>query len=284
MPGQCIGCPRQADAPRETEAIVARLVVCAASKPRKDEAVPASVKADGTTVSAPTPGAPESARVRSMFDAIAPRYDLLNHLLSMNLDHGWRRKAARAALFPGTVARVLDLCCGTGDLAIELARQAPGTRVFGGDFSLAMLARATRKAQRIPFSAADALHLPYRDGVFDAVTMAFGLRNLADRAVGLRELARVLRPGGRAVILEFVPPGRGLIGAAFRFYLHHVLPRVGRAISGDASAYTYLPQSMEKFPPPDALRAEFEAAGFEHASATRMGLNGVVLVCAQRRP
>lgn len=246
--------------------------------------MPASAKADGTQVSAPTPGAPESARVRSMFDAIAPRYDLLNHLLSMNLDHGWRRKAARAALFPGTVNRVLDLCCGTGDLAIELARQSPVVRVFGGDFSLAMLARATRKAQRIPFAAADALHLPYRDGVFDAVTMAFGLRNLADRAQGLRELARVLRPGGRAVILEFVPPGRGLVGAAFRFYLHHVLPRIGRVISGDASAYTYLPQSMEKFPPPEALRAEFEAAGFEHASAKRMGLNGVVLVCAQRRP
>lgn len=246
--------------------------------------MPASPKVEPTTVSAPTPGAPEATRVRSMFDAIAPRYDLLNHLLSMNLDHGWRRKAARAALAGSPAARVLDLCCGTGDLAIELLRQAPAARVFGGDFSLPMLSRASRKAARIPFTAADALHLPFRGGVFDAVTMAFGLRNLADRDQGLRELARVLRPGGRAVILEFVPPGRGVVGAAFRFYLHHVLPRVGRMVSGDASAYTYLPQSMEKFPPPDVLVQEFEAAGFERATTARMGLNGVVLVCAQRGP
>ena len=238
---------------------------------------------DVASKTAPTPGAPEAARVRSMFDAIAPRYDLLNHVLSMNLDHGWRRKAACAALAGATRARILDLCCGTGDLAIELARQAPEATILGGDFSLPMLGRATRKAPRIPFAAADALHLPYRDAMFDAVTMAFGLRNLADRPKGLRELARVLRPGGRAVILEFVPPGRGLLGAAFRFYLHHVLPRIGRVVSGDASAYTYLPQSMERFPPPDALLREFDDAGFERSTATRMGLNGVVLVCAQRR-
>lgn len=244
--------------------------------------MPASPKVDADPTHAPTPGAPEAARVRSMFDAIAPRYDLLNHVLSMNLDHGWRREAARAALEGGATTRVLDLCCGTGDLAIELARQSPTTRVFGGDFSLPMLGRAARKAPLIPFAAADALHLPYRDASFDAVTMAFGFRNLADRDRGLRELARVLRPGGRAVVLEFVPPGRGLFGALFRFYLHHVLPRIGRAVSGDAAAYTYLPQSMEKFPAPDALLREFETAGFRSPSATRMGMNGVVLVRARR--
>ncbi len=210
-----------------------------------------------------------SEHVREMFGRIAPRYDLLNHLLSLDIDKVWRRRVARRyrAVFHDSRARVLDLCCGTGDLAFAFRRQAPeGAEIVGSDFVPEMLVRARAKAEasgaKVEFVEADALSLPFGDGSFDLVSCAFGFRNLANYERGLLEISRVLKAGGSVAILEFAEPSGKLFGALYRFYFRNVLPLLGGWISGNASAYTYLPSSVSKFPSPEKLQSQFERAGF----------------------
>lgn len=197
-----------------------------------------------------------------MFDAIAPRYDLLNHVLSLEQDRWWRRKAAARALSGKTGPRVLDLCCGTGDLALTLKKRDRTARVHAGDFSREMLVRAREKGAATPPLQLDALRLPFRDASFDVVAVAFGVRNYQDRAAGFAEARRVLAPGGRLVILEFSRPPDTWFGALYRWYSKHVLPRVGAWISRSRGAYTYLPESVAAFLAPAELDAELSRAGF----------------------
>jgi demethylmenaquinone methyltransferase/2-methoxy-6-polyprenyl-1,4-benzoquinol methylase len=201
-------------------------------------------------------------RVRDMFAKISPRYDLLNHLLSGNIDKRWRRNVV-AKLQPllSPDPQVLDVACGTGDLSIALFENI-GSRVTGIDFCRPMLERAARKEPRIEFVEGDALRLPFSDGVFDAVTIAFGLRNLSSVEEGLGELRRVLKPNGWAAILEFsrpVVPGFRSLAAV---YCTRLLPRIGGIISGARSAYEYLPDSVSRFPDQETLAAMMTAAGF----------------------
>ncbi len=216
-----------------------------------------------------------SAAVRDMFTSIAHRYDLLNHLLSFNIDKLWWRRAARTlvpALQP-VQAAALDLCCGTGDMAFALLRQAhkinPGVIVVGVDFSHAMLVRGRAKDVRnhLGWIEADALRLPFADGRFQLVTSAFGFRNLANYDAGLREIYRVLAPGGEVGILDFGEPS-GLIGKFYRLYFRHVLPAVGTVISGVRGPYAYLPASVERFPPPQEMLERMRSAGFREVSWT----------------
>jgi demethylmenaquinone methyltransferase/2-methoxy-6-polyprenyl-1,4-benzoquinol methylase len=190
-----------------------------------------------------------------MFARIAPRYDLLNQLLSARQDRAWRRAAA--AVLDGGARRVLDLCAGTGDLALEIARQRPAAFVVAGDFTFEMLALGARKGlgQVAAPVACDGLRLPFADGAFDAVTAAFGIRNFEDLVAGLQEMRRVTRPGGQIAVLEFFRNQSRWREAPFRFYFRQVLPRVGRLVSRDAEAYSYLPRSVGRF----VTRAEFVA-------------------------
>lgn len=201
-------------------------------------------------------------RVRDMFAKISPRYDLLNHLLSGNIDRRWRRNVV-GKLRPllSANAQVLDVACGTGDLSIALFENI-GVSVTGVDFCRPMLERAARKESRIAFVEGDALQLPFHDAVFDAVTIAFGLRNLSSVEQGLNELRRVLQPNGWAAILEFsrpVVPGFRSLAA---LYCTRLLPRIGGIISGSRSAYEYLPNSVSRFPDQATLSAMMRAAGF----------------------
>lgn len=220
----------------------------------------------GRAGAAPTPGAPETGAVRRMFDRIAPRYDLLNRLLSAGTDRRWRRAAVDFLEAPAG-ARVLDLCTGTADLLIEALGRDAVRRGAGVDLSGAMLALGQRKlerrglAGRAWLSAGDAERLPLRSGSFDAALVGFGIRNVADVGAALAEVRRVLRPGGRLVVLEFSNP-EGVLGALYRLYFRGVLPRVGGLISGDAAAYAYLPDSVERFPAPAEFAALLERAGF----------------------
>jgi demethylmenaquinone methyltransferase / 2-methoxy-6-polyprenyl-1,4-benzoquinol methylase len=210
-----------------------------------------------------------AAHVREMFGSIAPRYDLLNHLLSLDIDKVWRRRVAKkfSAIFHDPNARVLDLCCGTGDLAFAFRKEAQqGAEIVGSDFVPEMLVRARSKAVMsgadVEFVEADALSTPFGDASFDLVSCAFGFRNLANYERGLLEILRILKPGGSVAILEFAEPRGEMFGALYRFYFRHVLPRLGGWISGNASAYSYLPSSVSKFPSPEDLAARFERAGF----------------------
>jgi demethylmenaquinone methyltransferase / 2-methoxy-6-polyprenyl-1,4-benzoquinol methylase len=210
--------------------------------------------------------------VREMFTAIAPRYDLLNHLLSANIDKLWWRRTARsfAKLLEQPGVKVLDLCCGTGDMALALRRQAPQAEITGADFSHSMLVLASKKnsqPSRIKWVEADALQLPFPDQSFDLVTSAFGFRNLADYDAGLREIFRVLRPGGECGILEFSEP-QGMMGKIYDVYFKSILPRIGRLISGNSGAYSYLPASVERFPHPPEILLCMKAAGFRDPSWT----------------
>lgn len=228
-----------------------------------------------------TGAAPEGARdkqaaaraVREMFTSIAPRYDLLNHVLSLNVDRLWWRRAARnfAHILAQPGARVLDLCCGTGDMAFALRRQSGKTpgQILGADFSHAMLQRANDKSvgKRLRWVEADALRLPFLEGSFDLVTSAFGFRNLADYDAGLREIRRVLKPGGECGILDFGEPN-GLLGSVYRVYFKHVLPKVGTLISGVKGPYAYLPASVQRFPAPEQLCERMKQCGFSEASWT----------------
>jgi demethylmenaquinone methyltransferase/2-methoxy-6-polyprenyl-1,4-benzoquinol methylase len=214
--------------------------------------------------------------VREMFTSIAPRYDLLNHVLSFNVDRLWWRRAARSfsSILQKPNARVLDLCCGTGDMTFALRREAGKSsfELLGADFSHAMLERAAEKSASVKVQApgwieADALNLPFPSMHFDLVTSAFGFRNLADYDAGLREIVRVLRPGGQCGILDFSEP-KGAMGRFYRFYFKHILPRVGTAISGVRGPYTYLPASVERFPEPEEMLQRMKRAGFSAASWT----------------
>ena len=194
--------------------------------------------------------------VRTMFDRIAPVYDAMNRAMTLGLDRRWRRLTAQAAVRPGD--KVLDACCGTGDLA--LAGRAAGGDVVGVDFSEAMLARARRKAPEIEWVRGDAAALPFPDETFDAVTVGFGIRNLADLEGGLRELARVLKPGGKVGCLEITRP-RGILRPFFRLWFDGLVPVVGKVLPGGA-AYSYLPASVRRFPGPEDLAAAMRRAGF----------------------
>ncbi len=230
-----------------------------------------------TVIGAAPEGASDPAsaarEVREMFTSIAPRYDLLNHVLSFNVDRLWWRKTARsfASILRQPGARVLDLCCGTGDMTFALSRQAgkSAARILGVDFSHAMLQRANAKSagKSLHWVEADALRLPFPDEQFDLITAAFGFRNLADYDAGLREIARLLRPNGECGILDFGEP-RGLMGKLYRVYFKHVLPAVGTVISGVKGPYAYLPASVERFPSPEEMLGRMRRAGFREASWT----------------
>jgi demethylmenaquinone methyltransferase/2-methoxy-6-polyprenyl-1,4-benzoquinol methylase len=211
-----------------------------------------------------------SRRVREMFAGIATRYDLLNHLLSGNIDQRWRRLVAvrlRDRL-PAERALILDVACGTGDLSLALA-EATDARIIGTDFCRPMLEIAAHKAGTrhvpIPFIEGDALRLPFADECFDAASIAFGLRNLSSVEDGLSELRRVLKPGGRVAILEFSRPVLPGFRALFQFYFTRVLPRIGGVISGSPGAYEYLPDSVSRFPDQKRLLRMMREAGFEEA-------------------
>jgi demethylmenaquinone methyltransferase / 2-methoxy-6-polyprenyl-1,4-benzoquinol methylase len=235
----------------------------------------AAAPAKGTRPEGAQSEADASRKVREMFTEIAPRYDFLNHLLSLELDRVWRTRAARRLrpILLRSDARVLDLCCGTGDLAFALARSGPA-QVVGADFSHAMLVRAKAKSQaevRSPkadaavpaaFFEADALRLPIADASFDLVTTAFGFRNLANYESGLKEIRRVLKSGGTLAILEFTEPPPGLAGDVYRWYCRTVLPKIGGLLSGNPNAYKYLPASVARFFRPDELASLMCKAGF----------------------
>ena len=194
--------------------------------------------------------------VRRMFDRIAPFYDAMNRLMTAGLDRRWRRITVGEIVRPGD--RVLDACCGTGDLA--LAALARGADVVGLDFSERMLDRARAKSREVEWTCGDMLALPFGDETFDAVTVGFGVRNVDDLEAGLRELRRVLRPGGRIGILEITTP-RGALAPFYRLWFDRIVPILGRVLPG-GSAYTYLPASVRRFPGPEALAALLESAGF----------------------
>ena len=235
-----------------------------------------------TTTGAKPQGAKDEASaaqaVQQMFDAIAPRYDLLNHVLSANVDRLWWRRTARRfrTVLANPDAAVLDICCGTGDMTMALLKLRPkGARpVLAADFARGMLSRGAQKfATRKPGQAgaiaieADALHLPLRSASLDLIVSAFGFRNLANYEAGLREFHRVLKPGGQLGILEFSEPG-GLIGKAYAVYFRRVLPAIGRAVCGNAGAYNYLPTSVGNFPPPAAMLGMMAADGYMQVAWT----------------
>ena len=225
-----------------------------------------------------------SRAVQSMFNQIAPRYDLLNHVLSANVDRVWWRRTARtfAHILQNPDATVLDMCCGTGDMTLALLRYRPANSkpVLALDFAHSMLVRAGEKfsspqlsSRRPVIIEADALHMPFADNSVDLITSAFGFRNLANYAAGLQEIHRVLRPGGELGILDFSEPG-GLLGRVYQLYFRHILPRVGRALSGPvgqsgaSSPYSYLPQSVHRFPAPEEMLAMMRSCGFQDATWT----------------
>jgi demethylmenaquinone methyltransferase/2-methoxy-6-polyprenyl-1,4-benzoquinol methylase len=214
--------------------------------------------------------------VREMFGRVAHRYDLANHLLSFNIDRYWRAHtvARLREVLARPDARVLDICCGTGDLVRALQRARPGAPVMGSDFCHPMLvaahAKLGTKAGAGRLFEADALRLPLADASLDLITVAFGFRNLANYEAGLREMRRVLRCDGVAAILEFSQPPNLLVGALYRFYSRRILPVIGGALSGSRDAYTYLPESVRKFPAPEELAAMMRAAGFGRVKFERL--------------
>jgi demethylmenaquinone methyltransferase / 2-methoxy-6-polyprenyl-1,4-benzoquinol methylase len=240
----------------------------------------------------PTPGARVEAAqdqnaaanaVRQMFSSIAPRYDLLNHVLSFNVDRYWWWRTARRFrhILRRADASVLDLCCGTGDMTFALYRQAgaAGASIVGADFAHPMLCRAIQKSAGRPLQwvEADALQMPFADSRFHLVTSAFGFRNLANYDAGLREINRVLAPAGEVAILDFGEP-KGLLGKLYRFYFRRVLPAIGTILSGTKGPYAYLPASVARFPQPPEMLARMKAAGFREVNYTpyTFGVAGVL--------
>lgn len=206
-----------------------------------------------------------------MFAGIARRYDFLNHTLSLNIDKRWRSKvsAELADILAKDTSIVLDIACGTGDLTIELASHTKG-RVIGTDFCRPMLDIAQDKAEKLPFIEADAMSLPFPDDHFDAATIAFGLRNLPNFRNGLVEMNRVLKTGGKLVVLEFTEPVIPGFGRLFNFYFSHILPRIGGMVSGSRGAYEYLPDSVSKFPAQNQLAALITEVGFDKVKFTNL--------------
>ena len=236
----------------------------------------------GTTPQGTATEQAASQWVRGMFGRIAPRYDLLNHLLSFNLDKRWRaRTVARVSeILDRPDAQVLDLCCGTGDVALALETRA-GRSVLASDFCHPMLVEARRKIDahdfRTPVFEADALSLPLVGASLDLITVAFGFRNLANYQHGLEEMLRVLKPGGVAAILEFSQPPNAAFRALYDFFSTTVLPRIGGMISGSPEAYSYLPESIRKFPGAEQLAQEMRRAGFSRVEFERMTGGAVAL-------
>jgi demethylmenaquinone methyltransferase/2-methoxy-6-polyprenyl-1,4-benzoquinol methylase len=228
-----------------------------------------------------------AGQIRGMFDRIAGVYDLMNTAMTVGLHHRWRERAADLTeLGPGGVA--LDACCGTGDLALALARRVgPEGSVIGSDFSERMLDLARRKAlergvRTVRFEWADALELPYEEASFDAVTVGFGVRNLADLQRGVDELSRVLRPGGRLVILEITQPRRPPLSTFFRLWFDRLVPILG-TLAGDRDAYSYLPESVKRFPGPEGLARVMERAGLERIRYTVLA-GGIIAIHSGARP
>lgn len=249
-------------------------------------AVPRGSQPSGTRTEA------EAARhVREMFSRIAPRYDLLNHLLSLQLDRLWRWRVTRRLRpilhHPGAMA--LDLCCGTGDLALALA-EAGQCRVVAADFVHSMLVRAREKcagspaAARLAIAEADALRLPFADCSFELVTAAFGFRNLSNYEAGLREFQRVLKPGGVLAILDFTEPRSRLFGGLYRWYFRKILPRIGGLISGDSSAYAYLPASVNRYLQPEDLAGLLGGTGYVSVRFETWSGHTVALHLAWKHP
>src|SRR5712664_2216249 len=251
---------------------------------------PGAVRAElskGTLPEGAVNEADASRRVREMFTQIAPRYDMLNHVLSLQMDRMWRARTAKILrpILERADAKILDLCCGTGDLAFALSRRTKG-KVWGADFAHPMLVRANEKTApldakraaptcQVSFVESDALRLPFADGSFDLVTTAFGFRNLANYEAGLLEIRRVLKAGGTIAILEFTEPKPGWFGDLYRWYFRAVLPRIGGLISGDKAAYSYLPKSVARFFQPAELKELMLARGFEGVEA-RVWTGGTV--------
>lgn len=227
------------------------------------------------------------ARIAGMFDAIAPRYDLLNHVLSVGMDRGWRNRAVDALALPDH-ARVLDLCTGTGDLALAAVARARGASVIGVDFAAEMLrlgltkVRAASLESRIRLVRGDAARIPVGDATCDAATIGFGIRNVAEPARALAEIARVVKPGGRLAILEFGQPRIPGIRTLYSWYFRYMLPLVGRLISKHQSAYSYLPASVGTFPPPAEFSKILAATGFSHVQAVPLTFGIVYLFIAER--
>lgn len=242
-----------------------------------------------------------SAHVQEMFSGIAPSYDFLNHALTLNIDQWWRRKTALKfhRILERPDARVLDLCCGTGDLSFALekvrraaakSQQSAGATqnwlpVFGSDFAQPMLDRAAIKARNgnhsVAFSNADAMNMPYANSTFDLVTSAFGFRNLVNYEGGLREIARVLKPGGSIGLLECTEPKHGLSAAMFRFYFKRILPIVGGAVSGNQEAYSYLPTSVSHFFSREGLGKLLDQVGYKNVESKSWNFGSIVLHTAQ---
>lgn len=217
----------------------------------------------------PSKGEARERQVQTIFSEIAPRYDLLNHVLSLNIDRSWRRKAVNLLEWERNAeGRFLDACAGTYDLSLELAeRKDFRGRVFSSDFAQPMLVvgkEKIRKASVAPVCG-DSLELPFPDDTFDGATVGFGVRNLSDLDLGLREFKRVLKPGAKLVILEFTVPPNPIMRAGYMLYFNHVLPIVGRIVSGHPWAYTYLPESVKEFPGPAELAERMTTAGFDEA-------------------
>ncbi|HXN51780.1 MAG TPA: bifunctional demethylmenaquinone methyltransferase/2-methoxy-6-polyprenyl-1,4-benzoquinol methylase UbiE [Candidatus Acidoferrum sp.] len=260
-----------------------------------EAAAPAPVPAKGTRPEGAQTEAEASRKVREMFTEIAPRYDFLNHLLSLDMDRVWRARTARRLwpILERRDARVLDLCCGTGDLAFALARQGPA-QVTGADFSHAMLVRANTKSKAhvrgpkreagVPaaFLEADALRLPFAEASFDLVTAAFGFRNLANYEHGLKEIRRVLKCGGTLAILEFTEPPPGVAGDLYRWYCRKVLPKIGGLLSGNPNAYKYLPASVARFFRPEELTSLMTRVGYGTVAYELWTLGSVALHTAKK--
>ena len=254
----------------------------------------AAAPVKGTRPEGAVTEADASSKIREIFTQIAPRYDLLNHLLSLQLDRLWRARTASRlkSILVRPDALVLDLCCGTGDLAFALAR-AGKARILGADFAHTMLVRAREKGAAqapghqsaptsMPFFEADALRLPFANASFDLVTSAFGFRNLANYEAGLLEIQRVLKPGGTIAILEFTEPPEGLLGDFYRWYFCKVLPKIGGLISGDQAAYKYLPNSVARFFRPPELAALMDVVGYQSVDYLVWTLGTVALHTAVR--
>ena len=225
----------------------------------------------GTTPRGTASEAEASRWVRAMFGRVAPRYDAANHVLSMNIDRLWRARTVAAVCddIRNPKARVLDLCCGTGDLMLALEK-ARGAVVMGSDFCHPMLLGAAKKSSRTPLFEADALQLPLGQGSMDVVTIAFGYRNFANYEAGLKELRRVIKPGGVLAILEFSQPTNRVFASVYNWYSRKVIPWIGGLLTGNRDAYCYLPESVRKFPGAEDLAAMMKRAGFADVSFERM--------------
>ncbi len=257
--------------------------------------MPTNAPAHGTQPEGARTEADASRKVREMFTQIAPSYDSLNHILSLQLDRLWRARTAKRLrpILQRPDAVVLDLCCGTGDLSLAL-RKAGQAQIIGADFAHTMLTRARLKsaqaashsgltAEILPLVEADALRLPFADQSFDLVTTAFGFRNLANYEAGLREIHRILKPGGTVAILEFTEPPDNILGNLYRWYFRAILPRIGGWLSGDPTAYTYLPKSVSRFFRPPELAAAMSAAGYQSV-AFKVWTFGTVALHTAKRP